>query len=281
MLTQSNEEQEKTMHNKFLEELAHEPIANTFKLVYKLLLSNKFLFAVITIIFIFLSMSPYLIPFIIRGGTGHISIVLIGLISAILSIVSQVFTESNYLYICKKVLESQSEEECLGTMVSTKVSAVFTNYFVRALGSALAIVLIVMPFIVIREELYMGEYWDMFLMLLLLLALYVYSIVAYKITLSKNFKEAFIATFSLFSPAVWKQSFNLTYAKFVISIMLILSGIFFMLNFGIENVTDIDHTVISIGMMVIMTILSMFVALYVLPVAMMIAQSLTEKSKRR
>jgi len=281
MLTQSNEEQEKTMHNKFLEELAHEPIANTFKLVYKLLLSNKFLFAVITIIFIFLSMSPYLIPFIIRGGTGHISIVLIGLISAILSIVSQVFTESNYLYICKMVLESQNEEECVSTITSTKVSAVFTNYFVRALGSSLAIVLIVMPFIVIREELYMGEYWDMFLMLLLLLALYVYSIVAYKITLSKNFKEAFIATFSLFSPAVWKQSFNLTYAKFVISIMLILSGIFFMLNFGIENVTDIDHTVISIGMMVIMTILSMFVALYVLPVAMMIAQSLTEKSKRR
>jgi len=281
MLTQSNEEQEKTMHNKFLEELAHEPIANTFKLVYKLLLSNKFLFAVITIIFIFLSMSPYLIPFIIRGGTGHISIVLIGLISAILSIVSQVFTESNYLYICKMVLESQNEEECVSTITSTKVSAVFTNYFVRALGSSLAIVLIVMPFIVIREELYMGEYWDMFLMLLLLLALYVYSIVAYKITLSKNFKEAFIATFSLFSPAVWKQSFNLTYAKFVISIMLILSGIFFMLNFGIENVTDMDNTGISIGMMVIMTILSMFVALYVLPVAMMIAQSLTEKSKRR
>ena len=280
MLTQSNEEQEKTMHNKFLEELAHEPIANTFKLVYKLLLSNKFLFAVITIIFIFLSMSPYLIPFIIRGGTGHISIVLIGLISAILSIVSQVFTESNYLYICKMVLESQNEEECVSTITSTKVSAVFTNYFVRALGSALAIILIVLPFIAIREEFYMGEYWDMFLMLLLVWALYVYAIVAYKITLSKNFKEAFIATFSLFSPAVWKQSFNLTYAKFIISIMLILSGIFFMLNFGIENVTDIDNTVISIGMMVIMTILSMFVALYVLPVAMMIAQGLTEKSNR-
>ena len=281
MLTQSNEEQEKTMHNKFLEELAHEPIANTFKLVYKLLLSNKFLFAVITIIFIFLSMSPYLIPFIIRGGTGHISIVLIGLISAILSIVSQVFTESNYLYICKKVLESQSEEECVGTMASTKVSVVFTNYFVRALGSSLAIVLIVMPFIVIREELYMGEYWDMFLMLLLVLALYVYSIVAYKITLSKNFKEAFVATFSLFSPSVWTQSFNASYGKFVISMMLILSGIFFMLNFFIENASDISNTVMSIAMMLIMTIFSMFIALYILPIAMMIAQSLTEKSNRK
>ena len=281
MLTQSNVEQEKTMHNKFLEELGYKPISSTFKLAYKMLLSNKFLFTVVTMIFIFLSIIQFVIPLTFARELAEISIVLIGLIAIILSVVSQVFTESNYLYICKMVLASHSEEECVNTMASTKVSSVFTNYFVRALGSSLAIVLIVMPFIVIREELYMGEYWDMFLMLLLLLALYVYAIVAYKITLSKNFKEAFIVTFSLFSPTVWKQSFNLTYAKFVISIMLILSGMFFILNFGMENVTDIDNTDISIGIMVIMTILSMFVTLYVLPVAMMIAQSLTEKSKRK
>jgi len=281
MLTQSNVEQEKTMHNEFLEELGHKPISSTFKLAYKMLLSNKFLFTVVTMIFIFLSIIQFVIPLTFAIELAEISIVLIGLIAIILSVISQVFTESNYLYICKMVLASHSEEECVNTMASTKVSSVFTNYFVRALGSSLAIVLIVMPFIVIREELYMGEYWDMFLMLLLLLALYVYAIVAYKITLSKNFKEAFIVTFSLFSPTVWKQSFNLTYAKFVISIMLILSGMFFILNFGMENVTDIDNTDISIGIMVIMTILSMFVTLYVLPVAMMIAQSLTEKSKRK
>ena len=269
------------MNNKFLEELGHKPISNTFKLAYKMLLSNKFLFTVVTMIFMFFSIIQFVIPLTFAKELAEISIVLIGLITIILSMVSQIFTEANYLYICRMLLESESEEECVDTMASTMVSKLFTNYFVRALGSSLAIILIVTPFIVIREELHMGEYWDMFLMLLLVLAFYVYAIVAYKITLSKNFKEAFVATFSLFSPSVWKQSFNASYAKFVISIMIILSGIFFMLNFGIENVTDMDNTGISIGIMVIMTILSMFVALYVLPVAMMIAQSLTEKSKRK
>jgi len=267
------------MNNKFLEELAQKPIANTFKLAYKMLLSNKFLFAVITSIFILLSMFPFLIPFIIRGAIGQVSIVLIGLISVSLSIVSQVFTESNYLYICKIVLVSQSEEECIDTMASTKVSTVFTNYFVRALGSSLAIVLIVTPFIVIREELYMGEYWDMFLILLLMLALYVYSIVAYKITLSNNFKEAFVATFSLFSLSVWKQSLNLSYAKFVISLAVILSGAYYVLEFIIDNVSDIDNTLMSIIVMVMMTIFGMFIALFVLPVAMMLAQSISVDNK--
>lgn len=267
------------MHNKFLEELAHKPIANTFKLSYKMFWSNKFLFTVMTIIFIFFSILEFTIPLTFAKDLAEISMAFMIFVIALINIIPPILTQSNYLFICKMVLESDSDEECVSTMASTKVSAVFTNYFVRALGSSLAIVLIVTPFIAIREELYMGEYWDMFLMLLLLLALYVYPIVAYKLTLSKNVNEAFIATFLLFSPAVWRQSFNLAYAKFVISIMMILSGVFLMLSFGIENVSDMGNTDISIAIMVIMTTLSMFVALYVLPVAMMIAHSISEDKK--
>ena len=268
------------MNNDFLEELGQKPIVNTFKLAYKMLLSNKLLFVVITIIFIFLSMASFLIPFTIRGVSGQIFIALIGLVSVVLSVVSQIFTESNYLYICKMVLDSHDEEECLDKMALTKVPVLFTNYFVRAFGSSLAIFLIVSPFIVIREELYMSEYWDMFLMVLLLMALYVYSIVAFKITLSKTFKEAFVATFSLFLPSVWKQSFNLSYAKFVISLAVILSGVYYTIMYIIDNISlGFGFTAISIVVMVVMTILSMFLALFVLPVAMMLAQSISADNK--
>jgi len=268
------------MHNEFLEELGQKPIVNTFKLAYKMLLSNKFLFVVVTIIFIFLSIAQYLIPVMFLSEIAEISMVLVGIVIVGINLVSQIFTEANYLYICKMLLDSPSEEKCVDTMASTYVSELFTDYFLRALGSFLAMLLIVMPFIAIREEYYMGEYWDMFFMLLLLLALYVYSIVVYKITLSKNFKEAFLATFSLFAPSVWKQSFNMSYAKFVISLALILYGTYYILTYAIDNISlGFGFTDTSIGVMVVTTVLSMFVALFVLPVAMMIAQSISADIK--
>lgn len=271
------------MNNEFLEELGQKPIVNTFKLAYKMLLSNKFLFVVVTIIFIFLSIAQYLIPVMFLSELAEISMILLSIVVVMSNIVSQIFTEANYLYICKILLDSNTEEECLEKMATTKVLTLFLNYFTRAMGSSLAIVLIVAPFIVIREELNMGEYLDVFLaflMLLLLLALYVYSIVAYKITLSKNFKEAFIATFSLFSPSVWKQSFNLSYAKFVISFALILYGVYYILTYAIDNISlGFGFTWVSIVVMVVMTILSMFFALFVLPVSMMIAQHISADNK--
>jgi len=271
------------MHNEFIEELSQKPIVNTFKLAYKMLLSNKFLFIIVTIIFIFLSIAQYLIPLMFLSEIAEISMVLVGIVVVTTNIVSQIFTEANYLYICKILLDSSREESCLEKMGRTKVLTLFLNYFTRAMGSSLAIVLIVSPFIAIREELDMGEYLDVFLvflMLLLLLALYVYSIVAYNITLSKNFKEAFVATFSLFSPSVWKQSFNLSYAKFVISLSLILYGAYYILTYTIDNISlGFGFTAISIGVMVVMTVLSMFVALFVLPIAMMIAQFISADKK--
>jgi hypothetical protein len=262
------------MKNEFLEELGHQPIVNTFKLAYKMLLSNKILFAVMTSIFIFLSILPSLVPFIIRGVTGQISILIIGLISAIFSVILEVFTQSNYFYMCKMLLDSHNEEEFVEKMATTKVSVLFTNYLVRALGSSLAIILIVMPFILIREELAMGKYWDMFLILLLLLFLYVYSIVAYKIALSKNFKEAFMATFSLFSPSVWQQSLNLYYAKFVIFLGFILLGMDYVLTLINERIALMEYYIVSL---IIMTISTLFVTLYVLPFAMMIAEYISTK----
>ena len=261
------------MNNKFLEELATKPIVNTFKLSFQLFWSNKLLFIVMTGIFIFLSVLPFLIPFVI----GQVSIMLIGIIMSIISVASQVFMESNYLYICKILLESHDEEGCVEKMTITKVSLLFTRYIVRALGSSLAIFLIVMPFILIGEQLSMGEYWDMFLLVLLILALYIYPLVVHKTTLSKNFKEAFLVTFLLFSPVTWKQSFNVAYAKFVIVMMIILSGLFYILSFTIDNLPTTGNIYMLLMPMVIMTIFIIFIMLYVFPVALMIAQSLIAK----
>jgi len=267
------------MNNKFLEELSHKPIVNTFKLAYKMLMSNKFLFSVITIVFVSLSIFSFTLPFIIRGATGQISILVVSLIVMTFSIVSQVFTEANYLYVCKIVLDSDNKKECIAKMARTHVLPLFSNYFTRAMGSSIALMLIITPFILMREELNMGEYFLGFLLLLLLLALYVYPLVAYKITQSKNFKEAFLVTFSFFSLSVWKQSFNFSYAKFVVFWAVILSGIYYLLVFIIDNVPDVDYSVMSISFMVIMTMLSMFFALYVLPISMMIAHNISTDKK--
>jgi len=267
------------MNNPFLKELAQNPIANTFKLAFKMFLSNKFLFTIVTIMFTSFAIIDYVAPLTFGRQLAEISMVLMLTVILFINSITQIFTQANYLYICKMLLDSSSEEECVNTMASTMVATLFIHYFVRAIGSSFAIVLMVLPFIAIREELNMGAYWDMFLMLLLLLALYVYPLVAYKVTLSKNFKEAFISTFSFFSPAVWKQSFNISYAKFVISMMLILSGLFYLLNVLIEYVSDMSNTDLSIGIMLIMTIFSMFMSLYVVPIFMMIAEQLSNDKK--
>ena len=262
------------MNNPFLKELAQNPIANTFKLAFKMFLSNKFLFTIVTIMFTSFTIIQYVAPLTFGRQLAEISMVLMIAVILFMNSITQIFTQANYLYICKMLLDSSSEEECVNTMASTMVSTLFTHYFVRAIGSSFAIVLMVLPFIAMREELNMGAYWDMFLMLLLLLVLYVYPIVAYKITLSKNFKEAFISTFSFFSPAVWKQSFNLSYAKFVVLMMVILSGVYYGLDLLSE---DAYYTDVSIVMMLIMAIFTMFVLLYILPISMMIAENLSKK----
>lgn len=267
------------MNNPFLKELAQKPIANTFKLAFKMFLSNKFLFTIVTIMFTSFAIIQFVVPLTFGIQLAEISMVLMIAVILFMNSITQIFTQANYLYICKMLLDSSSEEECVDTMASTMVATLFTHYFVRAIGSSFAIVLMVLPFITIREELNMGAYWDMFLMLLLLLALYVYPLVAHKVTLSKNMKEAFIATFSFFSPSVWKQSFNLSYAKFVISMIVILSGIYYLLNVLIEYVSEMSNIDLSIVMMLIMTIFSTFIMLYLLPIAMMISQKLSKKKE--
>jgi len=267
------------MKNEFLETLTQKPIVNTFRLAYKILLSNKLLFILVSVIFIFLSIAQTFVPLLFLREIGEIFMVLVTIVITGTNIVSQIFTESNYLYISRMVLDSHNEEECLDKMSSTKISKLFFDYFTQALGSSLAIVLVVVPLMFIREKLNIGESLDMFLMALLLLALYVYPIVTYKITLSKNFKEAFVATFLFFSPLIWKQSLNHSYSKFVISLAVILSGVYYILEFIINSVSDVDNSVMSIISMIVMMLFSMFFALYVLPASMMIAQRITADNK--
>lgn len=249
---------------------------STFSIAYKMLLSNKLLFLWVTVIFICFLVTETLLPFTSTNGQVPMMVIMIVVLAS--SIISQIFTESNYLYISKIILESH-DDECLKKIASTKVHTLFFCYFSRAVGSFLAIILIVTPLIVIREETHIGFYWDFFLILLLLLALYVYPLVAYEITQSRNLKKAFVATFLIFSPSVWKQSLNFAYAKFIISLLVILSGVYAVIIFSIENIQDADNTVLLISAMMAMTVFSIFVALFILPIAMMLAWVISWSSR--
>jgi len=257
------------MNNKFLDTLAKKPIRSTFKLAFKMLLSNKLLFIILMVIFVAMQAIQMLIPALFLTNFS-----MVFMISAmiLLSVFFQLFTQSNYLYVCKIVLDSKNEEECIGAIGSTKVSAIFTNYFFRALGSSIAAILMVVPLFLIREILHLGEYLNILYMVFLLLGLYIYPIVAHKITLSKNFKEAFLATFLIFSPKVWRQSFNFSYAKIVISLAVILVGAYSLLLFIMNYlVNDMDSDFIFMVTTATSVIFGMFFALYVLPIYMMIA----------
>jgi len=262
------------MNNKWLIEMSQKPILSTLRLSLSMLWSNKLIFILVTVIYILLTSMSFLIPFTVRGVSGDISITLMIIVSVIISLFSQLFTISNYLYIDRLVLDSDNKEACIAKMATTKTLPLFFDFFKHAIASSLAIAVIVLPLIFVREGLNAGKLWDIFLIVLLVLALYVYPIVMYKITLSHSFKEAFKATFSIFSPSVWRQSLHIQYAKFVISLMLILIGIYSLLVFIIETISDIGNDVLGIPFLLLMMIFSIFFTLYVLPVSMMIAQSI-------
>jgi len=267
------------MNNNFLDMLSKKPIRSTFKLAFKMLLSNKLLFIILMLIVVAIQAIQMVIPALFLT---NFSMVFMIFTIIFLSVFFQVFTQSNYFYVCRMVLDSKNEEECINAIVSTKVSAIFTNYFFRALGSSIAIILMVVPLFIIRETLHLGEYLNILYMLLLLLGLYIYPVVAYKITLSQNFKEAFLATFSIFSPKVWRQSFKFSYAKIVISLAVILVGVYSLLIFIMNYlVNDMYSDLIFMVTIVISVIFGMFFALYVLPVYMMIVQYISGDEKNR
>lgn len=264
------------MNNEFLDTLAKKPIINTFKLAYKMLLSNKLLFVVLTMIFIAL----HAMPRFFYANLPIVSIMITLIVITLTNIIFQVLTQSNYLYVCKTILESKNEEECIKTIKSTEVTTIFSEYFSRALGSSIAVIIILIPLLfVLREILHIREYKDVILTALLLLILYIYPIVAQKITISKNFKEAFVATFSIFSTKVWKQSLNLSYAKFVISMAIILAGIYYSVIFIFTNVFDDSSSIVSLSITVLTMIFSMFFSLYIIPTFMMIAQHISKSKK--
>ena len=56
---------------------------------------------------------------------------------------------------------------------------------------------------------------------------------------------------------------------------VILYTIYNGLLFSIENMIDVENTMVAIIAMAAMTVVSMFLALYVLPISMMFAQSIS------
>jgi hypothetical protein len=264
------------MHNQWLESLSKKPLINTFRLSFKVLLSKKLLFILTMLIFMVWSTLAEAIPYIFSMHIQKNSLVSVIILSVLIGLFVQIFTVSNYLYISKVILKSESEEAFMKNIKEIFIGALFFDYFIRALASVLAIVLIILPFLVIKQTFHLSGYFDVIQLLVLLLVMFIYPIVVHEITRAKNFKEAFLATFKIFSPQIWRASLNTLYAQFIIPFMVIIIGGYYMFTFFIDYLSLFDNVLLaSIIAMLSSSVFSLFLSLLVLPISMMIAHTIS------
>ena len=213
---------------------ASEPIKNTLRLTWEfIVLNKKFTLITMTLFFILNILTPYL---------GILAIVPSGVFSLIIQI-----------YFSKLVYNSQDIEEFIESIKGSKVEeAVSKNAFV-AVGAYVAWVVLFVALIfvlglvvknsgvhlesikTVEELMPIAQILFLPVVILTLFVSYIHPLVLSNIALAEDFKEGFLAPFTIFSPALWRASFKNGYPKYIIMIMgltflgALLLGIFMSL----------------------------------------------------
>ncbi len=213
---------------------AVEPVKNTLRLTWEfIVLNKKFTLITMTLFFILNILTPYL---------GILAIVPSGVFSLIIQI-----------YFSRLLYNAQDIEEFIEYTKASKVEeAVSKNAFV-AIGAYFAwiILFIALLFILglivknsgvhlesvktVEELMPVAQILFLPIIILALFVSYIHPLVLSNIALAEDFKEGFLAPFTIFSPALWRASFKNGYPKYIIMIMgltflgALLLGIFMSL----------------------------------------------------
>ncbi len=240
---------------------AEEPVKNTLRLAWEFIVLNKN--------FTLTAMSLLLLLNILTIFLGLLTMV----ISGILSLAIQI-------YFSKLVYYAQDIEMFVDEIKASKVEvAVSKNAFVatgayfawiilffallftlvivvQSYGFSLENVKMVEELIPIAQTLFLP------ISILALLLSYINPLVHSNIALAQDFKGGFLATFSIFSPALWQNSFKNGYPKYIAMIMgliflaTLLLGIF--INLPVINIlANFIIIVMMYGYMVLISVVSM------------------------
>ena len=187
---------------------------------------------------------------------------MIPLLGFFIAIFAGIVLFSTQAYVAKSLMHAQSDEEYDAKVESTDVKSLLMENLNIGAGGFLGfivieIIMLVLMFTVFamtiglealstlnsaemtpeqQMELFQGiGVIGVIMGVVFLFLAYIYPIVLGKVYTSDNFGEAFSAIFSMFSPAVWKASFNGQY--FLMVTMLHLTGIGAMILMVVSMMT--------------------------------------------
>lgn len=167
--------------------------------------------------------------------TGLYVLSMIPILGLVLSLVAGIALFSVQTYVAKTLMQSKSDEEFDEMVANTKTSELLTKYMAVGSGGVLGflvieiaavIVLVTMVIFTIgldvltslsdgtmspdqkMQTLYSIGIVGIVFMIVAMLFAYVYPLVVGKVYATNDFKSAFKAMFSMFSPSVWKASLN-------------------------------------------------------------------------
>jgi len=189
---------------------------------------------------------------------------MIPLLGMFIAIFAGIVLFSTQAYVAKTLMHSESDEEYDAKVASTDVKSLLMENLNIGAGGFLGFIVIEIIMIVFiftlfamtigletlstlnAEQMSPEQQLEMFqgigiigiiMAVIFMFLAYIYPIVLGRVYTSENFGEAFSAIFMMFSPAVWKASFNGQY--FLLVTMLHLTGIGVMVLMVVSMMTII------------------------------------------
>ncbi len=240
---------------------AQEPVRNTLRLAWEFMTLNKK--------FTLTAMSMLLLLNILTAFLGLLAMVISGIFSLAIQI-----------YVSKLFYKAQDIEEFIEDTKRSKVEeAVAQNALVSAGAYWALIVLFLALFFVLvmviqssgvslenvksLEELVpVAQRLFLPIFILALLMSYIHPLVHSNVALAQDFKEGFLAVFTMFSPTLWQNSFKNGYPKYIAMMMgLVFLGALFLgifISLPIVNIlANFIVIVVMYGYMVLISVVAM------------------------
>ncbi len=240
---------------------AEEPIKNTLRLAWEFMVLNKK--------FTLTAMSLLLLLNILTAFLGVLAMVISGIFSLAIQI-----------YLSKLVYNAQNIEEFIKETKASNVEVAVAKNALVATGAYWAwIILFLSLFFIlvlviesygfsldniktVEELMLIGQILLLPITILAILVSYINPLVQSNIALASDFKGGFWATFSIFSPTLWRNSFKNGYPKYILMMMgliflaLLFLGIFISLPI-INILANFIVIVMMYGYMVLISVVSM------------------------
>lgn len=210
------------------EALYEEPVKNTFRLSWEFISLNRQ--------FTFTAMSLLLLLNILSLFLGVLAMV-----------VSGIFSLTIQIYVAKLIYSSQDIGSFIEESKKSKVESAVSQNASVASGAYLGWITLLIIFLVVlvftlktmglplENVKTMDDFQPIInaiifpLIILLLLLTYIHPLVQANINMAKDFREGFLAVFTVFSLTMWRESFQSKYPKYILSLMgIVLVGAFIL-----------------------------------------------------